>query len=310
MVTAMTNEKTLLLIVNPCAGQRKAQKGLADIIDVFNRANFRVLTYLTAAPGDCERAVLRYADDADLVVCCGGDGTFNEAASGILKSGKKLPIGYIPAGSTNDFAASLRLSSDLRQAARDIVEGNTISLDMGLFCDRYFSYVASFGAFTKTSYTTPQSIKNLLGHAAYVLNGIQELSQLRTHVLRFELADGTVIEDSFIFGAITNSTSVGGILTLADHAVDLSDGIFELLLIRMPKDLVELADCVRAIQKHTYDCNMLTFCKSSQFHITAPAALDWTLDGEMETGHPQIEIRCIHKAIDLIRSNATPLLKA
>lgn len=300
----MNNNKTMLLVVNPCAGQRKAQRGLADIIDVFNRADYRVLTYLTAAQGDCERAVLHYAEQVDLVVCCGGDGTFNEAASGVLKSGKKLPIGYIPAGSTNDFAASLHLSSDLRQAARDIVSGNTISLDIGLFGDRYFSYVASFGVFTKTSYTTPQSVKNLLGHAAYMLNGIQELSQLRTHQLRFELEDGTVIEDSFLFGAITNSTSVGGILTLADNAVDLSDGIFELLLIRMPKDLIELADCVRAIQRQTYDCPMLTFCKGKSFRITAPEELRWTLDGEMGPAGANLEVKCLHKAIDLIRSNA------
>lgn len=297
----MSNNKTLLLIVNPCAGQRRAQRGLADIVDVFNRADYRVITYMTAAPGDCEKAVLKYADEADLVVCCGGDGTFNEAASGVLKSGKALPIGYIPAGSTNDFAASLHLSSDLRQAAADIVKGSTVALDVGSFCNRYFSYVASFGAFTKTSYSTPQTVKNLLGHAAYVLNGIQELSQLRTYPLRFELPDGEVVEDSFVFGAITNSTSVGGILTLSDNTVDLSDGVFELMLIRKPKDLLELADCVRAIQRQTYDCAMLTFRKAAHFHITAPAEMPWTLDGEMEPGHASFDVSCLHKAIRLIQ---------
>lgn len=297
----MSNNKTILLVVNPCAGQRKAQKGLCDIVDVFNRADFRVLTYLTAAPGDCEKAVLKYADEADLVVCCGGDGTFNEAASGVLKSGKALPIGYIPSGSTNDFAASLHLSSDLRQAAADIVNGTPVALDVGDFAGRYFSYVASFGAFTKTSYSTPQTVKNLLGHAAYVLNGIQELSQLRTHVLRIELPDGEVIEDSFVFGAITNSTSVGGILTLSDNTVDLSDGVFELMLIRMPKDLTELADCVRAIQKQTYDCAMLTFRKATRFHISAPANMPWTLDGEMEPGHEEFDVTCMHHGIQLLQ---------
>ena len=297
----MTNNKTLLLIVNPCAGQRKAQRGLADIISVFNRAGYRVLTYMTDAPGDCETAVQRYADDADLVVCCGGDGTFNETASGILKSGKPLPMGYIPAGSTNDFAASLHLSSNLQQAAKDIVNGSAIQLDVGSFCNRYFSYVASFGAFTKTSYSTPQTVKNLLGHAAYVLGGIQELSQLRDHALRFELPNGEVIEDSFVFGAITNSTSVGGILTLSDNTVDLSDGIFELMLIRKPKDLLELADCVRAIQKQSFDCAMLTFRKASHFHITAPTEMSWTLDGEMQTGKEEIDVTCLHKAIHFIR---------
>ena len=297
----MTKEKTVLLIVNPCAGQRKAQKGLADIIAIFNRANYRVLTYMTAAPGDCELAVQRYADDVDLVVCCGGDGTFNETTSGILKSGKNLPMGYIPAGSTNDFAASLHLSSNLQKAARDIACGSALCLDVGSFAGRYFSYVASFGIFTRTSYTTPQTVKNLLGHAAYLLSGIQELSQLRTHALRFELPDGEVIEDSFVFGAITNSTSVGGILTLSDNTVDLSDGIFELMLIRMPKDLLELADCVRALQKQTFDCPMLTFRKASHFHVTAPEDMPWTLDGEMQTGKAEIDIQCLNKAIQFIR---------
>lgn len=301
----MKHSKTLLLIVNPCAGQRKSQRGLADIIGIFNRANYRVLTYMTAAPGDCERAIQEFAEDVDLVVCCGGDGTFNETASGIIKSGKNLPIGYIPAGSTNDFAASLHLSSDIRQAARDIAEGTTISLDVGSFGGRYFSYVASFGVFTKTSYTTPQNVKNLLGHAAYMLNGIQEISQLRSYPLRFELPDGEVIEDSFLFGAITNSTSVGGILTLANNAVDLSDGIFELLLIRRPKDLLELGDCVRAIQRQTYDCGMLTFRKATHFHITAPADMPWTLDGEKEDGHETIDVECLHHAIKLIQTSAS-----
>ena len=297
----MSDNKTVLLIVNPCAGQRKAQKGLADIIAVFNRAGYRVLTYMTAAPGDCTEAVQRYADDADLVVCCGGDGTFNETASGILKSGKNLPMGYIPAGSTNDFAASLHLSSNLQKAAKDIAEGSPIALDVGSFSGRYFSYVASFGAFTKTSYSTPQTVKNLLGHAAYILSGIQELSQLRPHTLRFELPDGEVIEDGFLFGAITNSTSVGGILTLSDNTVDLSDGVFELMLIRRPKDLTELADCVRAIQRQTYDCAMLTFRKANRFCVTAPGDLPWTLDGEMQPGMAQIDVQCLHHAIRFIR---------
>lgn len=297
----MKRNKTILLIVNPCAGQRRAQRFLSDIVGIFNRDGYRVFTHMTAAPGDCERAVQEYAEDVDLVVCCGGDGTFNETVSGIIKSKTNLPIGYIPAGSTNDFAASLHLSTDMRQAAKDIVCGNMISLDVGSFCGRYFSYVASFGIFTKTSYSTPQNVKNLLGHAAYVLNGIQELSQLRSYPLRLELPNGEVIDDSFIFGAITNSTSVGGILTLADNNVDLSDGLFELFLIRRPKDLLELGDCVLAIQRQTYNCSMLTFRKASHFQISAPQEMSWTLDGEKEDGHDTIDITCLHHAIRLIQ---------
>ncbi len=293
--------KKLLLIVNPCAGQRKARKYLADIIDIFNRADYMVITHITARAGDGVAAVLRYASEVDLVVCCGGDGTFNETVSGVMKSGTDVPIGYIPAGSTNDFASSLHLAGDVWHAAHDIVEGTPMPVDIGCFGGRYFSYVASFGAFTRTSYTTPQNIKNALGHAAYVLSGIHELSQLRSHKLRFELPDGSVIEDRFLFGAISNSTSVGGILTLAKDQVDMTDGKFELLLIRAPKDLLELAECARALQRQTYNCTMITFLNTPEVKVTAPGEMSWTLDGEKEEGHDSVEVNCLHHAIRVYR---------
>jgi len=294
--------KNLLLIVNPCAGQLKAKKALADIIDIFNRADYKVITYITAGAGDGVNAVLRYAAEVDLIVCCGGDGTFNETVSGVMQSGLDVPIGYIPAGSTNDFASSLHLSGNVLQAARDIVSGEPVQVDVGSFGGRYFTYVASFGAFTRTSYTTPQNVKNALGHAAYLLSGIQELSQLRTHHLRIELSDGRVVEDKFLFGAISNSTSVGGILTLAEDQVDMSDGKLELLLIRAPKDLKELAECVLALQKQTYNCAMITFLNTNQLHITANPDMGWTLDGEKEPGHEHVEIDCLYHAIRVYRN--------
>ena len=289
----------LLLILNPCAGQKKAKKFLSEIIETFNRADYTVITHITACPGDAEKACIRYAQSVDRIVCCGGDGTFNETISGVLKSGKDIPIGYIPAGSTNDFAASLQLSSNILEAAQDIVTGNTKRLDVGAFGDRYFSYVASFGAFTRTSYSTPQNLKNLLGHTAYVLSGIQELSQLRSYPLRFELPDGRCIEDKFIFGAISNSTSVGGILSLSKDWVDMSDGKFELLLIRAPKDLFELGECVRALQQKTYNCAMITFVNTSEVTIYAPEEMPWTLDGEQEPGHGQVKATCLKHAIQV-----------
>ena len=289
----------LLLIVNPCAGQKKAKKFLSEIIETFNRAGYTVITHITACPGDAEKACIQYAPLIDRVVCCGGDGTFNETISGVLKSGKDIPIGYIPAGSTNDFAASLQLSSNILESAQDIVTGNTKRLDVGAFGDRYFSYVASFGAFTRTSYSTPQNLKNLLGHTAYVLSGIQELSQLRSYPLRFELPDGRCIEDKFIFGAISNSTSVGGILSLSPDLVDMSDGKFELLLIRAPKDLFELGECVKALQQKTYNCAMITFVNTSEVTVSAPEEMPWTLDGEQEPGHRQVKATCLKHAIQV-----------
>ncbi len=290
----------LLLIINPCAGQKKAKKQLTEIIDIFNRADFAVITHITSGSGDAEAACIRYADQVDRIICCGGDGTFNETVSGVLKSGKDVPIGYIPAGSTNDFASSLHLNSDLLQAARDIVDGQPKRLDIGLFGNRYFSYVASFGAFTRTSYTTPQNMKNALGHTAYILSGIQELSQIRSHPLRFALSDGSIIEDKFLFGAISNSTSVGGVLTLASDRVDMADGKLELLLIRAPKDLFELSDCVRALQQKTYNSPMITFLSTDSVSVSAPEEMCWTIDGEQEPGHAEIEVSCLHHAIQII----------
>ena len=292
--------QNLLLIINPCAGQKKAKKLLVEIIDILNRAGFEVITYITSGPGDAENACIRYADQVSRIVCCGGDGTFNETVSGVLKSGKDIPIGYIPAGSTNDFASSLHLSNDILQATRDIVNGQPKRLDIGLFGSRYFSYVASFGAFTRTSYTTSQSLKNALGHTAYVLNGIQELSQIRSHPLRFTLSDGSIIEGRFLFGAISNSTSLGGVLTLTPDRVDMADGKLELLLIRAPKDLFELGECVRALQQKTYNCEMITFLSTDSVSISAPEDLCWTIDGEQESGHTQTSVSCLHHAVQVI----------
>ena len=295
-------EKKMLLLVNPKAGQKKAIKALWEIINIFNRAGYSVITHITAGNNDGREAVMQYASDVDVVVCCGGDGTFNETLSGVIASGKKLPIGYIPAGSTNDFACSLNLSGDVLKAAQDIAEGAPDDLDVGSFDGRFFSYVASFGLFTKTSYSTPQEMKNIFGHAAYILSGIQEISQIKTHHLKFTLTDGAEIEDDFIFGAVSNSTRFGGVLSLSKELVDLQDGMLELLLIRAPKDILELADCVRALQQQTYDNPMITFLKDSHFKISAPESLNWTLDGEKQPGKPEFEIDCLHKGITMIRN--------
>ena len=292
--------KKMLFIMNPYAGQRKAAKNLSEIMTVFNRADYMVNTYMTAGSVDAKRIAREYAGEVDLVVCCGGDGTFNETVSGVLESGVDVPIGYIPAGSTNDFAASLKLSTNVVQAAQDIVEGEANYYDVGRFGERYFTYVASFGAFTRTSYTTPQNVKNALGHTAYVLSGIQELSQIRKEHIRMEV-DGRVIEDDFLFGAISNSTSVGGVLQLDPNRVDMSDGLLEIMLIRAPRDLAEITECIMAVQAQTFNCGMITYCTGSSIKVTAPADMPWTLDGEREDGHSEIDVENVHLAFRLIR---------
>ena len=292
--------KRMLFIMNPYSGQRKAVKFLADIITLFNRADFEVITHMTAGQGDATQVVISKAKDVDLVVCCGGDGTFNETISGILRSGVDVPVGYIPAGSTNDFAASLKLSNNVVQAAKDIIEGVPVSYDVGRFGDRYFSYVASFGAFTKASYTTPQNIKNALGHTAYVLEGINELSQIRKEHVRMEL-DGQVVEDDFLFGAISNSTSVGGILTLDPKIVDMADGKLEVLLVRAPVDLLEISECIRAVQSQKYNCAMITFRSAEKIKVFANPEMPWTLDGEREEGHEMVDVENVHLAVRVMQ---------
>lgn len=295
--------KKMLFIMNPFAGQRRANRYVPEIISTFNRADYEVISYMTACPGDAIGVVERYAGDVDLVVCAGGDGTFNESVTGILRSGADTPLGYIPAGSTNDFAASLHLPTNILQAAQLIMEGEPVRYDIGQFGDRYFSYVASFGAFTRASYSTPQNIKNTLGHTAYILEGISELSQIRKLHVRFEL-DDQVVEDDFLFGAISNSTSVGGILTLDPKQVDMRDGKFELLLVRAPKDLFELSDCIRALQTQKYNCAMITFVAATHVQVTADPNMPWTLDGEREEGHETVRVENLHHAISLIQRSS------
>ena len=292
--------KKMLFVMNPYAGTRKANRHLADILTIFNRADYRVEVYMTAGRGDGEKMVAKRASKMDLVVCCGGDGTFNETVSGVLKSKGNPPIGYIPAGSTNDFARTLGLTDPILKAAQRIVDGNPEEVDVGQFGKRYFTYVASFGAFTRASYATPQNIKNALGHTAYLLEGISELSQIKKERVKIEL-DDEIIEDDFLFGAICNSTSVGGILTLDPKQVDMADGKFEILLVRAPRDLAEIAECIQAVQKQVYNCKMITFRSASSVKITPPEDMPWTLDGEREDGHSFVEVRNLPHAIQIMK---------
>lgn len=294
--------KKMLFIMNPYSGKRRANRYLVEILEMFNRADYQVVTHMTGGQGDATEVARRLGPEMDIVVCCGGDGTFNETVAGLQMAGVDVPVGYIPAGSTNDFAASLKLPTEPLEAAQEIVDGSPVYYDAGSFNGRFFSYVASFGAFTRTSYTTPQSIKNALGHTAYVLSGISELSQIRNEHVRFEI-DGETIEDDFLFGVICNSTSVGGILTLDPKQVDMADGKLEVLLVRSPKSLLELTECISAVQSQQYNnCEMITFRSGREIKITADPEMPWTLDGEREDGHQEITVTNNHLAYRLVQN--------
>lgn len=292
--------KKLLFVFNPLAGTRKAGRVLPDILSIFNRAGYDVTVHITGESGDGTSVVQRLGPEMDMVVCCGGDGTFNETVSGILNSNLSVPIGYIPAGSTNDFARSLSLETDFIKAAEQITGGQAQDYDIGRFGDRYFTYVASFGAFTRVSYATPQNMKNIFGHAAYLLEGITELGQIKP--IRMQLAaDGHVFDEEFLFGAICNSTSLGGVLNLDPQQVDMADGKFEVLLVRPPKDLLELSKCIQSLQTHQYDNPMISFISASRVLVNAAPDVAWSLDGERATVDGQLEICNLRRAIQLIR---------
>ncbi len=291
--------KKALIIINPCSGTKRANKYLTDIVDIFTTADYVCTVMTTTKRGDGTLYAKKYASKMDLITAIGGDGTFNEVVSGVIQSGHRVPIGYIPAGSTNDFASSLEIPKNILAAARDVVNGEPVSFDVGSFNGRNFSYVASFGAFTKASYATPQNVKNALGHLAYILEGINSISSIRNEHMIIE-ADGQVYEDDYIFGAISNSTSLAGILTLNPKFVDMSDGRFELLLVKAPKDLMDLAEIVYMLNSQNYESNRLVFINGSEFKIHADKNTSWSLDGEYQEGCEEIEVRNLHHAIELM----------
>ena len=291
--------KQLLLIVNPISGTKKAERSLAEIIAVFNQADYDTRVFITARQGDAAMAVKKYGSEKDLIVCCGGDGTLNETLTGLMEAHLDIPIGYIPAGSTNDFGSSLGLPTDVVEAAKQIVSGREHAYDVGRFGDRYFAYVASFGAFTQTSYSTSQDAKNALGHFAYILQGIQDIPKIRKEHIRMEL-DGQVLEGDYLFGAISNSTRIGGVIALDPETVDLSDGKLDILLVKEPKDIQQLYECDAALRSGDYNCGMLTFRSASRISITADPQMAWTLDGERAEGSGTVTVETLHRRLRLV----------
>lgn len=291
--------KKLFLLMNPRAGKQKANRLLPEILALYHRHGYEVTIHMTTGPGDGANLCQAKAPETDLIVAAGGDGTLNEAMTGILRSGVSVPLGYIPCGSTNDFANSLGLPTDILAAAKLTVEGVPVAYDVGKFQDRVFSYVASFGAFTKASYATSQSVKNALGHLAYVLAGAKEIFHIPKERVSFQ-TDAGDFEGEYIFGAVSNSTSVGGILTLSQAVVDMRDGVFELMLVRPPKNAGELVRLVKDLKSCQYDSPMLTFQPVRTLTVKARADMPWSLDGEKHNGAAQITIENLHEAIRLV----------
>lgn len=296
----MSEGKKILLIVNPIAGKTHSKSGVYRAVDIFSNNGYEVTLKKTEAKGHATSIVMEQGPNNDIVVCCGGDGTLNEVVSGMMQLGANLPLGYIPAGTTNDFASSLKLSYNVNNAAKAIMNGRKRPLDIGLFNgNRYFSYIASFGAFTGSSYSTPQSYKNTIGHFAYVLEGVKDIPNIRPYHIKLEV-EGRTYEDDYIFGAVSNSISIGGMVKLDSSQVDLNDGLFEIILIKNPKTPLDISRIIRAITKKDYNDKMLEFIKAPRATFYMEKQLPWSIDGEYDAGGKEIRIDNIHGAITLL----------
>lgn len=295
-------DKKMLFIYNPKSGKAQIKNHLSDILNVFVRGGYEVTVYPTQKKGDAERITNSREPVYDLVVCSGGDGTLDEVVTGMMKSPFRTPIGYIPAGSTNDFGGSLHLPKNMLKAADIVVNGSDFPCDVGVFNDDIFVYIAAFGLFTDVSYETNQDVKNVLGHMAYLLEGVKRLSAIRSYQMKVTY-DGGVIEDEFVFGMITNSESVGGFKRITGKNVTLNDGVFEVTLIKKPKNAIELNEITRCLMNQEISTKAMYCFKTAKLTVEPAEPIAWTLDGENGGIHETVNIENLCKAMEIKVAN-------
>lgn len=270
----------LFFIFNLHAGKGLVKRNLPDIIDIFCKAGHGVTVYSTKCAGDAVSVVANLPEETyDRIICAGGDGTLDEVVAGNKQRNEQLPIGYIPAGSTNDFASSLGLPKKLTDAARIAIGDNLFKCDLGTFNSKSFVYIAAFGLFTDVSYETPQDIKNILGHAAYILEGLKRLQDVKTYKMKLT-CNGKSIEREFMYGMVSNSVSVGGFKNITGKNIDLGDGLFEVTLISKPANPLEFNELVNALFNRDIHAKGLVTFKTSHIEIESDEEISWTLDGE------------------------------
>lgn len=290
--------KHMLFIVNAHAGKGQIKNCILPIIDQFNAHDYAVEVYSTQSPGDATRIAADRGARFDLVMCSGGDGTLNETVSGLMQiAGNRPVLGYIPAGSTNDFANNLYPNLDIMSIVGDILGGKPYTCDVGGFNDRFFVYCAAFGAFVNTSFETPQINKNILGRLAYFLEGTKHLNTLKANHLVFKL-NGSTIDDDFLYGMVTNSDSIAGVRGFGGFDVHLNDGLFEVLLIKMPRNLLELRQIIAGLIKLDFSPNLFYSFKTDSLQVESQEEmLIWTLDGENGGETRTVKIQNITRAI-------------
>lgn len=290
--------KNMLFVYNPRAGKAQIRSNLLDIIDIFVKADYEVTAYPTQQPGDAVKAVKERREGYDIVVCSGGDGTLDEVVTGMMQCENKLPIGYVPAGSTNDFANSLGIPRSMIKAADVVVNGRNFGCDIGAFNDDSFIYVAAFGIFTDVSYETKQDLKNVLGHTAYLLEGIKRLSSIKSYWLKIYY-DDVCLEDEYLFGMITNSDSVGGFKGITGENVELNDGLFEVTLVKKPLTPLELNDIIAALVDKRRHSDAIQCFKTSSLVIESNQEVAWTLDGEYGGDHNRAVVENRKEALEI-----------
>lgn len=291
--------KKLLFVVNGHSGKGQIKNKLLDIIDIMIKEGYHVQVHTTQEREDATKVVREQAKYYDLVVCSGGDGTLDEAVTGMMQSEVRTPLGYIPAGSTNDFANSLEIPKDMIQAAKTAVLGVPFSCDVGEFNGDYFIYVAAFGIFTDVSYATSQELKNALGHVAYILEGAKRLHTIKSYHMRVEY-DGNEIEGDFLLGMITNSTSVGGFKNMTGKDVKLDDGMFEVTLIHKPKNIIELNTIIASLTNLKDETDLIDSFRADSVKFYSEEEIPWTLDGEFGGDHKEVQINDHCKAVDIM----------
>ena len=293
--------KRMLFIYNPNAGKGILKAKISDILDIFVKADYEVVVHPTQCYRDAYQKIIHMEEGYDIVACGGGDGTLDEVVTGMMKHSKKhrVPIGYIPAGTTNDFANSLHISRDVLEAADAIVHGKTFGCDVGLFNDDVFVYVAAFGLFTDVSYQTDQKLKNALGHVAYVLEGVKRLSNIPSYHIKVTSGD-TVIEEEFMVGMITNSKSVAGFRNIMGKDVKFDDGEFEVTLIKKPKSLIGLQEIITALLVENFDTKHMYTFKTGNLILESKEEIPWTLDGEFGGQHDSVRIVNKKRALEIM----------
>ena len=292
----------LLFVVNPNSGKGEMRHHIVDCVDAFVRAEFEVTLYTTQKSGDATRIVMERGAEFDRIVCSGGDGTLNETVAGLMALNEKPALGYIPSGTTNDFASSLKIPKNPIEATNLIIDGKPYHVDIGQFNDRYFTYVAGFGAFTEVSYSTPQVSKNTLGRLAYILEGIKSLHTLRPYSVTVK-TDEQIISDKFIFGMVTNATTVGGFKGIIANDVGLDDGLFEIFLVKAPTNPIELQMTINELLVSPDTNKFITRFKAQRVEFISDEEIPWTLDGEFGGAPKNVEIINHQKALNIFAGN-------